>query len=672
MAYGKNVKEIYYGGDYNPEQWPEEVWQEDMRMFKKAHINIVTLNVFSWAALQPDEETYSFEKLDKIMELVRENGLKVCMATSTGAHPAWMAKRHPDILRTEFSGMKRKFGGRHNSCPNSPTYRYYAPKLAGELAKRYKDYDNIVAWHVSNEYGGECYCENCEKAFQKWLKKKYGTLDEMNRSFDTAFWGHTFYDWDEVVLPNVLSEHFDGDRTMFQGISLDYRRFNSESILEGFKLEYDAIRKEMPDVPITTNLMGFYKMLDYQKWAKEMDFVSWDSYPSPSDSPAMIAMRHDLMRGIKDQNSFVLMEQTPSVQNWQPFNKLKRPGEMRLLSYQAAAHGADAIQYFQLRRSVGACEKYHGAVIDHAGRDDTRVFLEVEKLGEELEKLGDTFLEGRTPSETAIVFDWDNWWAVEYSAGPSVLMKYMDAVTDYYTAAFKQNIPVDIVGVEDDLSKYKVVIAPLLYMTKTGYAEKVKAFVEQGGTFITTYFSGIVDEHDLVLPGGYPGELKELLGIWVEENDALPDGERNAFVYEGVEYPAEVLCDLLHLEGAESLSVYEEDFYRGMPVLTKNQYGKGAAYYVATRSNPEFYGRFLKNIFEEAGIQPELQTPDGVEAAVRENENGKTLFLLNHTADSAQVVLTESMREVLSGREYQAGDVVELEKYGVAILHKSR
>ena len=232
MAYGKNVKEIYYGGDYNPEQWPEEVWQEDMRMFKKAHINIVTLNVFSWAALQPDEETYSFEKLDKIMELVRENGLKVCMATSTGAHPAWMAKRHPDILRTEFSGMKRKFGGRHNSCPNSPTYRYYAPKLAGELAKRYKDYDNIVAWHVSNEYGGECYCENCEKAFQKWLKKRYGTLEEMNRSFNTAFWGHTFYDWDEVVLPNVLSEHFEEDKTMFQGISLDYRRFNSESILE--------------------------------------------------------------------------------------------------------------------------------------------------------------------------------------------------------------------------------------------------------------------------------------------------------------------------------------------------------------------------------------------------------------------------------------------------------
>lgn len=670
MGYGKNVKEIYYGGDYNPEQWPEDVWQEDMRMFKKAHINQVTLNVFSWAALQPDEETYSFEKLDRIMELVRENGLKVCMATSTGAHPAWMAKRHPDILRTEFNGMKRKFGGRHNSCPNSPTYRMYAPRLAGELAKRYKDYENIVAWHISNEFGGECYCENCEKAFQEWLKKKYGTIEEMNRSFNSSFWGHTFYDWDEVVLPNLLSEHFEENRTMFQGISLDYRRFNSDSMLECFQLEYDAIRREMPDVPITTNLMGFYKPLNYRKWAKKMDFISWDSYPAPEDSPAAIAIRHDLMRGIKEQNSFVLMEQTPSVTNWLPYNRLKRPGEMRLLSYQAAAHGADAIQFFQLRRSVGACEKYHGAVIDHAGRDDTRVFLEVEKLGEELQLLGDAFLEGRTPAETAIVFDWDNWWALEYSAGPSVRMKYLDAVQDYYTALFEKNIPVDIIGVDDEISKYKIVIAPLLYMTKKGYAEKLETFVKAGGTFITTYFSGIVDEHDLVI-GAYPGELKELLGIWVEEQDALPEGEQNAFVYGGEKYSADILCDLLHLEGAEGLSFYEKDFYQGMPAVTRNRYGKGNAYYVATRSIPEFYQHFMADVLREAEVDAILDTPHNVEATVRENGKGRTLFLLNHNTFGVEVVLEQECEDLLSGAIYKAGNALEIEDKGVRILKLS-
>lgn len=670
MAYGKKVKRILYGGDYNPEQWPEEVWQEDVRLMKEAHINEVTLNVFSWAALQPGEDVYCFEKLDKIMDLMRKEGFQVCLATSTGAHPAWMAKRHPDILRTEFSGMKRKFGGRHNSCPNSPTYRKYAPRLAAELAKRYKDYDNIVAWHVSNEFGGECYCENCEKAFREWLKEKYHTLDGVNRSWNTAFWGHTFYDWDEIVLPNILSEHMGAEQTMFQGITLDYRRFTSDSILKCFEMEYEVLKKETPDIPVTTNLMRFFKPLDYQKWAKSMDFVSWDNYPMPQDSPAMNALAHDLMRGLKEQDSVVLMEQTPSVTNWHPNARLKRPGEMRLISMQAAAHGADAIQFFQIRRTVGASEKFHGAVIDHAGRSDTRVFREVAQLGQELEKLGDAFLEGRTPSQTAILFDWDNWWALEYSAGPSIYMKYLDAVKDYYTAAFSQNVPVDIIGVEDDLEPYKVVIAPLLYMTKTGYDEKLREFVKKGGTFVTTYFSGIVDEHDLVVPGGYPGRLKDILGIWVEEQDALCEDERNAFHFEGQEYPAELICDLMHLEGAEALSEYTEDFYQGTPVITRNAFGDGQAYYVGTRSDETFYEVFLKKIFQEAGISPVMHVPEGIEAAVRENDKGRTLFLLNHRNDSVEIVLDRKCRDLLDEKEYDAGDVVKLEQMGVLVLQE--
>lgn len=673
MAYGKNHNTIFYGGDYNPEQWQEEVWEEDMRLMKKAHINIVTLNTFSWAALQPSEDVYCFETLDKIMDLVRKNGLKVCMATSTGAHPAWMAKRHPDILRTEFNGTKRKFGGRHNSCPNSPTYQYYAPRLARHLAKRYKDYKNIVAWHISNEFGGECYCENCEKAFRIWLKQKYVTLDEVNRIFNTSFWGHTFYNWDEIVLPNILSEHFmaDGmDRTMFQGITLEYRRFMSESMLECFKSEYREIKKEMPDIPVTTNLMGFYKQLDYQKWAKDMDFISWDSYPSPSDTPAEIALQHDLMRGVKNQESFVLMEQTPSVTNWLPYNKLKRPGEMRLLSYQAAAHGADAIQFFQIRRTIGGCEKFHGAVIDHAGRDDTRVFKEIEQLGGELERLGDVFLEGHTPAQTAILFDWDNWWAIEYSAGPSIRMKYMDAVKDYYTAAFEQNVPVDIIGMNDELDSYKIVIAPLLYMTKTGIDEKIRKFVKSGGIFITTYFSGIVDEHDLVILGGYPGKLRDILGIWVEENDALPEGESNAFIYDGSRYPAEILCDLMHLEGASALSVYEEDFYQKTPVITKNMLGKGCAYYVGTRSNAAFYSKFLEQVFTEANIEKIMTTPKGVEASARISGDKEIIFLMNHNNNKECVTLNCDYADLLNNRKYKAGNSINLNGKDILILHK--
>ena len=449
MFQDSRINKVLYGGDYNPEQWPEEIWEEDMRLFKLAGIDEVTLNVFSWAALQPSEDTYNFEKLDKIMDLVEANGLKVFLATSTAAHPAWMAKRHPDILRTEFSGMKRKFGSRHNSCQNSPTYQKYSVLLAKKLAERYGERECVIGWHICNEYGGECYCENCEKQFRVWLKEKYGTIEEVNKAWDTSFWGHTFYDWDEIVLPNMLSEHFEPDRTTFQGISLDYRRFNSEGMLKCYQAEAAAIRSVVPDAKITTNLMGFYKPLDYQMWAKSMDFISWDNYPANEDPYSRIAMNHDLMRGIKGRQPFVLMEQTPSVTNWLAYNALKRPGVMRLWSYQAMAHGADAVLFFQMRRSIGACEKYHGAVIDHVGTENTRAFREISQLGKELQQLGDKTLGARSRAKATILVDWDNWWAIEYSAGPSRDLKYLDEVFLYYRALEEQNYAVDIIGVEE-------------------------------------------------------------------------------------------------------------------------------------------------------------------------------------------------------------------------------
>jgi len=662
------IQKIPYGGDYNPEQWPEESWEKDMRLLKLAHIDIVTLNVFSWASLQSDDNAYHFEKLDKILDLVHRHGLQVCMATSTGAHPAWMARKHPDILRVEHNGMKRKFGGRHNSCPNSPTYQKYAPALAAKLAERYKNYDNIVAWHISNEYGGECYCENCEKKFREWLRNKYKTIEEVNRVWDTAFWGHTFYDFEDIVLPNLLSEHMEDGRTCFQGISLDYRRFNSESILHAYRLEYDAIHAVTPDIPITTNLMGTYLPLDYQMWGKYMDFISWDNYPS-NDAPAeAAAMRHDLMRGLKQGKPFALMEQTPSVTNWHPYNMLKRPGVMRLWSYQAMAHGADTIMFFQIKRSVGACEKYHGAVIDHAGHENTRVFREIAQLGAELDQLGSQTLGARCDAQTAILFDWDNWWAVSGSAGPSVYLDYCDEVQRYYKALYDQNIPVDMIGVEDDLSQYSLVIAPVLYMVKTGYDEKIRTYVENGGRFLTTFFSGYVEEHDLVTIGGYPGKLRDILGIWVEEEDALPEDIQNHFRYQGKTYPASMLCDLLHTEGAETLASYEEDFYAGMPVLTKNAFGKGFGYYVASRSSDEFYRNYLGEICREAGITPIMDTPDGIEVTRRINRNGTFVFVLNHTEETQEITLPFAGIDLLSGKRYEAGDPLPLEKKDVAIL----
>lgn len=661
-------EKIAFGGDYNPEQWDEATWAEDMRLFRLAGIDTVTLNVFSWAALQPSEDVYDFSKLDRIMQLCRENGLRVILATSTAAHPAWMAKKYPEILRTEPNGMRRKFGSRHNSCPNSPIYRKFSAALAEKLARRYGKYDNVIAWHISNEYGGECICENCAGAFRRWLKERYGTIDALNRAWDTAFWSHTFYDWDEIEPASYLTEHWGWERTTFQGISLDYRRFQSDSLLACCRLEAQTLKKITPDIPVTTNFMEFYKQLDYRKWAQELDFVSWDSYPSPDATPARMAMNHELFRGLKQGRPFALMEQTPSVTNWQPFNALKRPGVMRLWSYQAVAHGSDSVLFFQMRRSIGACEKYHGAIIDHCGHENTRVFREAAQLGAELKTIGAKLLATRTDSRVGIVFDWENWWAAEYSAGPTTLLRYVEEVERFYTALHGRNIAVDLVSTDDDLGKYDLVIAPVLYMVKSGVDEKLRAYVQDGGTLVTTYFSGYVDESDLVTVGGYPGKLRDILGIWVEETDAQPAEHVNHFTYRGRRYACDMLFDLLHSEGAEVLARYEEDFYAEMPALTKHGFGRGQAYYMATRPEAAFYDVFLSELCAARGIEPTMHTPAGVEATVRHNEKNAYLFLLNHTAQQQCVRLPHAGRDILTGREAGADACITLEKYGVAIL----
>jgi beta-galactosidase len=667
------LPKIWYGGDYNPEQWEQEIWDEDVRMFQIAGIDVATVNVFSWALNQPNEDTYDFSLLDQIIDKLYANGTYVCLATSTGAHPAWMAKKYPDVTRVDFEGRKRKFGGRHNSCQNSPSYRKFSGLLAGKLAERYKDHPGLLIWHVSNEYGGSCYCERCEAGFRVWLQTRYGSLEALNKSWNTRFWGHTFYDWEEIVSPNALSEEWGTDNTNFQGISLDYRRFMSETMLECYRIEYDAIKKHTPNIPVTTNLMGTYKELDYFKWAPYLDVISWDNYPSLDTPYSYTAMAHDLMRGLKDGQPFMLMEQTPSQQNWQAYNSLKRPGVMRLWSYQAIAHGADTVLFFQLRRSVGACEKYHGAVIEHVGHEHTRVFRECAELGRELNLLGESLLDSRIDAKVAIVYNWENRWAVELSSGPSVGLQYVDEVHKYYDALYQLNIQTDMIPEDADFSKYDLVIAPVLYMVKPGFAAKTEAFVQAGGSFLTTFFSGIVNENDLVTLGGYPGELRSVLGIWSEEIDALFPDQSNEVVVKSpsgalkASYTCGLLCDLIHAEGAEVIAEYGQDFYKGMPVVTRNQFGAGQAWYVATSPEPALLQDLLANICADKNIQPLLDTPEGVEVTQRSKDGKSFLFLLNHNAEDVIVESTYSnVADLLTGERLSGS--IKLSAKGVRVI----
>lgn len=620
---------ILFGGDYNPNQWPKEIWEEDIRIFKKASINSATVNVFSWAKIQPSENCYDFEELDQIIEKLSTEGFDIVLATSTAALPAWMFKKYPEVARTDYDGRHHKFGQRHNACPNSLVYQKYAERLATKLAERYGENPQVTCWHINNEYGGECYCDNCEKAFRVWLKDKYHTIEALNKAWNMEFWGHTVYEWDEIVLPNALSEGIGYDKTAFAGISIDYRRFNSDSLLKNYMMERDAIRKIDPTTPITTNLMGTFKGLDYFKWAKEMDLVSWDNYPSYNTPWSLVAMTHDLMRGLKQQ-PFMLMEQTPSQQNWQPYNSLKKPGQMRAQSYQTIAHGADTIQYFQLRRSIGACEKFHGAVIEHVGHEDTRVFRETAALGAELAQLSD-IIGTQTQAQVAVIFDWDNYWAIEYTSGPTVDLKYVEQIHRYYRYFYEQNIAVDLVPVDADLSKYKLVAAPVLYMIKEGMQERLTDFVMQGGALLTTYMSGIVDQSDNVHLGGYPGPLRELAGIWVEEIDALAPEQSNgvSLVNEELTGTSNLVSDLIHLENAEALAHYTSNFYAGMPAVTKNTFGDGTVYYFGGQLEDQLQDQLFKTIVEESDITPVIEEATKLEIACRENEEAKFFVIIN-------------------------------------------
>ena len=625
---------ILYGGDYNPNQWPREVWNEDMRLFKKAGINSATVNVFSWAKLQPNEETYDFSELDDVIDMLGKENFDIVLATSTAAMPAWLAKKYPEVTRVDFEGRRHKFGQRHNHCPNSPVWRRYARQLASELAKRYGKNPHVTCWHINNEYNTGCYCENCEKAFRVWLRKKYGSLEALNAAWNTEFWGHTFYDWDEIVAPNSLADGMGFGwtrKTAFAGISLDYDRFLSDSLLENYKMERDAIREHDPDTPITTNLMGTYKGLDYFKWAKEMDIVSWDNYPAYNTPWSETAMRHDLMRGLKNQ-PFMLMEQTPSQQNWQAYNSLKRPGQMRAQSYQTIAHGADTIQFFQLRRSKGACEKFHGAVISHSGSEETRVFQECSQLGAELAALGSQLLGADNPAQVGILFDWDNYWALEYTSGPSVDLKYCNQIHQYYRYFYDRHIPVDMVPMDGDFSRYKAIVAPVLYMVKEGVAEALTAFVEAGGTLITGFMSGIVDQSDNVHLGGYPGPLRKLCGVWAEEIDALAPEQSNTLKFmDGSQSKCGLLCDILHLEGAQALAVYGEDFYAGAPAVTKNAYGKGTVYYVGTQPEAQGLDKILDSLTGQGEIHPLIPDRTQLEVTRLVKDGTEFWFILNLT-----------------------------------------
>jgi beta-galactosidase len=666
-----------FGGDYSPEQWPEHVWKDDYRLFDAARIDTVTVGVFLWATTQPAEDTYDFRVLDRIVAEAEAHGRRICLATGTGAHPAWLARAHPEVTRTDFEGRKHRFGQRHNSCPSSPVFRRLSAELAGRVAERYAGRPAVIAWHVGNEYGGACYCDLCAAGFRDWLRERYGTLDALNTAWYTAFWSHTFHDWDEIEPPSALTEHWRGpDHTAFQGITLDYLRFMSDAMLANFRDEKAAIRRHSPDTPVTTNFMGMYRPLDYHRWAPHLDFASWDNYPPEGASPAWTGLSHDLMRGLKDGQPFWLMEQAPSTTACRDVNPVKRPGVMRLWSWQAIAHGADAVLYFQMRASRGASEKLFAAVINHAGRDDTRTFREVAALGEELERFGPVALGARTPARVALLFDWDSWWALEISDGPSRLVRYQQVVLGYYQALWEAGVDVDVVPVTADLTAYDVVVAPALHMVKGDLAERLEAVARRGGSVLATYLSGRVDEDDNAFLADVPGPLAPLMGVRIDEWDARDAGTANPVRLgeadgDGVESAARLVFEIVVPQGADVLGRYQADFYAGTPAVTRNAFGGGYGWYVATGLDQTGVDWVVRRVLDTHGIAGRHRDLPQLETAARVAPDGtRLLFLLNHSDQPLTAPAAVSGTDLLTGESFTAGGQVRLDGHGVRVLRE--
>ncbi len=587
-----------------------------------------------------------------------------------------MSEKYPEIRRVDSSGKREESGKRHNHCYTSPVYREKVKAMNTALAQRFAKHPGVILWHLSNEYGGECRCELCKEAFREWLKNKYGDISALNKQYWTDFWAQTYNSFDEINPPSPRTM-WGGDP--IHGLCIDWKRFVTDQVGSFIQMEKDAVKAADPSIPVTANLMYDFYFYNYFKWKDILDVVSWDSYPvwvgnakGDVEEAQNHALWHDVMRSIK-QKPFLLMESCPSATNWQPVSRLKRPGMQLAASMSAVGHGSNSVQYFQFRKSRGSSEKFHGAVVDHVGHGDTRAFRDVQEVGERLELLDKALYNSEVRPDVAIVFDTENRWALDNAQGPrNCGIHYAEAVRDQYRALWQMGVPVDIVDEESDISKYKLVLAPMLYMLRAGFEEKLKAFVKAGGTLVGTYHTGLVNENDLCHLGGWPGGgLRELYGIWNEEIDGLWDGEENSIVTgDGKSYRVTELCELIHAEEAKVIGTYGSDFYKGRPALTVSEYGGGQAYYVAARAGVDFYSDFLRTLISALDCKRALpdDAPFGVEACLRETDSERFVFLQNFTGEPKTVDLPEGYIDLATG---QPAAKAELRGYDSVTIAKS-
>ncbi|MFE6765576.1 beta-galactosidase [Streptomyces sp. NPDC057689] len=659
---------LVYGADYNPEQWPRDVWDEDVRLMRRAGVNLVSVGIFSWARIQPDADTWDFGWLDEVMDLLHEHGIGVDLATATASPPPWLTTAHPEILPRTANGETVWPGARQHWRPTSPVFRRHALELVRQMATRYAGHPALVAWHVNNELGCHNvydYSDDAARAFRTWLEARYTTLTALNHAWGTAFWSQQYTAWDQVLPPRLAASHPNPTQ------QLDFKRFSSDMLKEHLRAERDILRELTPGVPVTTNfmVMGDTRGMNYPDWADEIDFVSNDHYvrPGPQDRDEL-SLSANLTSGIAGGQPWFLMEHSTSAVNWQPVNVAKSPGDLARDSLLHVAHGADAVCFFQWRQSAAGAEKYHSAMLPHAGAD-SELFRSVCDLGATLRKLAPVAGSVREPAPVGILYDWESWWAAEQDSHPTSLLDYRQEALDWYTALLDSGIRADLITTRAGLHRHRMLIAPVLHMVPADLGKALTHYAEQGGHLVTTYFSGVVDENDHVWLGGYPGALRDLLGIRIEEFGPLLDGE-SVELDDGT--TGTLWTDRITVTAPETevLSAYRTGVHTGRPAVTRRATGKGSAAYVSTRLGTTGLAQLLPRLLGAAGVDTELppSVRGLVETTVRRGPDATFRFLVNRT--DRPVTVPGLPGELLLGDNDAGGDLT-LKPRGVAVMRRT-
>jgi len=661
---------LAFGGDYNAEQWPREIWAEDLRLMQEAGVNLVTVGVFSWALMEPEEGRYDLDWLSALMDGLDAAGIAVDLATPTASPPAWFSRTYPSSLPVQRDGTVLGPGAREHFCPSSREYRLAATRLAGELARRFADHPALVMWHVGNEFGshvGQCWCARSRDAFVEWLRNRYGDLGTLNRVWGTAFWGQQYARWEHVGLPGPAP--MPGNPSQ----NLDFLRFCSQEYLECYRAERDALRAVTPKVPVTTNFMlTACKNVDYWKWVDEVDLVANDHYLTAEDPESHIdlALSADVTRGLAKGRPWLLMEHSTGAVNWQPRNLAKAPGEMRRNSFGHIARGADGTLFFQWRASAFGAEKFHSAMLPQAGTD-SRAWRDVVDLGDDLARAA-AVRGSEIRAEVAMVWDWESWWALELDFRPSSDVTYRDRVHAFYRELWLAGRTVDVVSPDADLSAYRVVVVPSLYLVSAAVADNLGSYVRAGGHLVVSFFSGVVDETEAVPDGPYPGMLRDVLGLTVEEFHPLAQGTQVTVVEgdgtigaeaSGTDFVADTWSETVRLRGARAISWFSTGPDAGLPAVTRHDEGAGTAWYVATRPSPAGLDALLTRVCREAACSEPVRSL-GVEAVRRHGQDTSYLFLLNHGADDASVLASGT--DLLTG--LPAAGAVVVPAGGVVVL----